>query len=86
MNLIIPLLAAHVAFGLFEAGAASWSITPNPLLPLTGGVGPTEPATIKVLPSRASVYFRERVPTRGGSMEQWARAASRLRLARETKA
>jgi hypothetical protein len=55
MNLIIPLLAAHVAFGAFEAGAARCSITPNPVLLLTGGVGPTEPATIKVLPSRASV-------------------------------
>ncbi|MFO0957221.1 MAG: hypothetical protein U0800_07100 [Isosphaeraceae bacterium] len=54
-----PSLVRAVPAG-FEAGAAMRVITPDPLLPVSGGMGPTRPATAKKgeLTARAVVYRR----------------------------
>lgn len=42
------LLSPQLAFAEFRVGAAKQIITPDPLLPVTGGMGPTAPATKKL--------------------------------------
>lgn len=53
MHLRLPLLlvlvfAVHSAFGEFRAGIAVRVVTPEPLLPVSGGVGPSHPVKQKL--------------------------------------
>lgn len=62
LYLLILMLAATVAQAAdeFKVGAAVVDITPNPLLPISGGMGPTQPATAVqgALTARAAVFER----------------------------
>lgn len=44
---LVLLVPALPASGAFKAGAAMRVVTPDPLLPVSGGVGPSEPVTRK---------------------------------------
>lgn len=71
MNRVLCLFACVVAFflcagkvrGELRVGAAMQVITPDPLLPISGGMGPTAPATKKLgeLTARAIVLERDGV-------------------------
>ena len=57
---IIAVLLSYAAPALaeFQVGAAKRIITPNPLLPVSGGLGPPKPVTKKLgeLTARAMVF------------------------------
>ena len=55
---IVCLLAESIALAEFRAGIAVRNVTPDPLLPVSGGVGPSNPTTRKLgeLTVRALVF------------------------------
>ncbi len=57
----LPLLSDGPAFGAFRAAIAMRDVTPEKLLPVSGGVGPSEPVTRKIgqLTVRALVLENE---------------------------
>ncbi|HSV99191.1 MAG TPA: hypothetical protein VLI39_03400 [Sedimentisphaerales bacterium] len=46
--LLLCLVISGPAIGAFRAGFALRDVTPDPLLPVSGGVGPSDPATQKI--------------------------------------
>lgn len=61
MAMAVGLVACGGAWAEFKAGAAVRVITPNPLLPVSGGIGKPNPATIlnDDLTVRAAVFERD---------------------------
>lgn len=61
--LLAALMAAPLAWGDFKAGAAMRIVTPDPLLPVSGGVGKPNPATVlnDDLTVRAAVFDKDGV-------------------------
>ncbi len=60
---LLSFLASCPAFAEIQVGAATRVITPNPLLPVSGGMGPTRPTTEKrgELTARAIVFKKGEV-------------------------